>query len=147
MKLWNVSFAQRYFLSVAFISCLPALLSFTGSEFPCEFISCRCSGDLCSACTCQVHLRICSHYNNKTRFQEQHSHAGLMTLQDHAFGISRWVSWKHGHNLVNALFFLMSNNCPSLSHRTKQDVVTGTGICLNAGCGVIQGWNNASPLR
>lgn len=49
MKLLNVSFAQRYFLSVAFISCLPALLSFTGSKFPCEFVSCCCLGDPCSA--------------------------------------------------------------------------------------------------
>lgn len=146
MKLWNVSFAQRYFLSIAFISCLPALLSFTGSKFPCEFISCCCSGDLCSACTwlpgSPEDLQPLQQQN-----QEQHSHAGPMTLQDHAFGISHWVSWKHGHNLVNALFFLMSNNCPSLSHRMKQDVVTGTGICLNAGYGMIQGWNNASPLR
>lgn len=54
MKSWNVSFAQRHFLSVAFISCFPAhafqLLSFTGSKFPCEFVCCCCSGDLCSAC-------------------------------------------------------------------------------------------------
>lgn len=95
----------------------------------------------------QVHLRICSHYNNKTRFQEQHSHVGLMILQGHAFGISHRVSWKQEHNCVNALFFLMSNSSPSLSPRMEQDVVTRTGICLSAGCGMIQGWNNASPLR
>lgn len=41
---------------------------------------------------CQVHLRICSHYNNKSRSQEQHSQVGVMILQDHALGISPRVS-------------------------------------------------------
>lgn len=125
MKSWNVFFfffAQRYFLPVAFISCLPALLGFTGSKFPCGFISCCCSGDLCN--DWQVHLRICSHYNNKSRSQEeQHSQVRLMILQDHALGISHRVSWKHRAQLRKC--FVLSNE-QQLSQFKSQN---------EAGCG------------
>lgn len=144
MKLWNVSFAQRYFLSVAFISCLPALLSFTGSKFPCEFVSCCCSGEQCFL---YLTDRFTWGSAATTTTKPGSRSSTPMILQGHAFGISHRVSWKQEHNCVNALFFLMSNSSPSLSPRMEQDVVTRTGICLSAGCGMIQGWNNASPLR
>lgn len=42
------------------------------------------------------------------------------------------VSPEYSHNCWNALFFLMSNNFPHLSHRIKQDAMTRAGIWLNA---------------